>query len=60
MRELFFDILDEKQVAALAAGFRAVADKLSMNPASGCANARAEMAAGNVPVPRPTARIGRR
>jgi DNA-binding MarR family transcriptional regulator len=47
VRELFFDILDDHQVAALAAGLRAVADKLGMNPASGCANARAEMAAGN-------------
>ncbi len=47
VRELFFDTLDEQQVAALAAGFRAVADKLGTNPASGCANARAEMAARN-------------
>jgi DNA-binding MarR family transcriptional regulator len=45
VRELFFDTLDPQQVAALAAGFRAVADKLGMNPADGCANARAEGAA---------------
>ena len=47
VHELFFDLLDEHQVAALATGLRAVADKLGMNPATGCANARAEMAAGN-------------
>lgn len=47
VRELFFDILDEQQVAALAAGLRAVADKLSAAPATGCANARAEHAALN-------------
>ena len=45
VRELFFDTLDPQLVAALATGFRAVADKLGMNPASGCANARAEQAA---------------
>ncbi|HWG26574.1 MarR family winged helix-turn-helix transcriptional regulator [Actinospica sp.] len=47
VRELFFDILDEQQVAALAAGLRAVADKIGMNPATGCANARAEMVERN-------------
>ncbi|HTJ70504.1 MAG TPA: MarR family transcriptional regulator [Actinospica sp.] len=49
VRELFFDILDEHQVAALAAGFRAVADKLGMNPATGCANAQAEQSANPDP-----------
>jgi DNA-binding MarR family transcriptional regulator len=47
VRELFFDTLDAEQVAALAVGLRAVADKLSMSPATGCANARAEQAAAD-------------
>jgi DNA-binding MarR family transcriptional regulator len=47
VRELFFDILDKPQVAALATGLRAVADKLGMHPATGCANARAERDAGS-------------
>jgi DNA-binding MarR family transcriptional regulator len=42
VRELFFDLLDEEQTAVLATTLRAVADKLGRNPATGCANARAE------------------
>ena len=45
VRELFFDLLDEQQTAALATGLRAVADKLGRDPATGCANARAERVA---------------
>ena len=45
VRELFFDQLDEAQTAVLATTLRAVADKLSGSPATGCANARAEQAA---------------
>jgi len=45
VRELFFDLLDEQQTAVFATALRAVADKLGRNPATGCANARAEHAA---------------
>ena len=45
VRELFFDMLDEEQTRVLAVALRAVADKLSHSPATGCANARAERAA---------------
>jgi len=45
VRELFFDLFDEQQAAVLATALRAVADKLSQSPATGCANARAEQAA---------------
>jgi len=43
VRELFFDQLDEEQTAVFAAALRSVADKLDKSPATGCANARAEM-----------------
>lgn len=46
VRELFFDLLDEQQTAVLATALRAVADKLNHNPATGCANARAERVTG--------------
>jgi DNA-binding MarR family transcriptional regulator len=45
VREFFFDLLDEQQTAAIATVLRAVADKLSRDPATGCANAHAERAA---------------
>ncbi len=45
VRELFFDLLDEQQTQVLASALRMVADKLGKNPASGCANARAELEA---------------
>ena len=46
-RELFFDLLDDEQTAVLAKALRAVADKLDQNPATGCANARAERTAAS-------------
>ena len=45
VRELFFDLLGEQQTAVFATALRAVADKLSSNPATGCDNARAERVA---------------
>lgn len=58
VRELFFNMLDEQQVAALATGLRAVADKLSQSPATGCDNARAEHAAEAGPTARAAAAGG--
>jgi DNA-binding MarR family transcriptional regulator len=43
VRELFFDLLDEQQTDVLASTLRSIADKLGKSPASGCANARAEL-----------------
>lgn len=48
VRELFFDLLDEGQTETLAAALRAIADRLGEHPATGCANARAELAAAEV------------
>ena len=43
VRELFFDLLGEGQAEVLASALRAVADRLGKSPASGCANALAEL-----------------
>ena len=51
VRELFFDLLDEQQTEVLAGILRAVADKLGKSPASGCANARAELQAADLAGP---------
>lgn len=51
VRELFFDLLDEQQTEVLAATLRTIADKLGRSPASGCANARAELEAADGAVP---------
>ena len=58
VRELFFDLFDPDQAAALGSALRAVADKLGQSPATGCANARAEMASdGDVEIEAQTADV---
>ena len=45
VRELFFDLLGNGQTEVFAVALRAIADKLSQSPATGCTNAMAEMEA---------------
>ncbi|MBR7836187.1 MarR family transcriptional regulator [Actinospica durhamensis] len=44
VRELYFDQLDPEQVRAFADALHKIADRLDQSPATGCANARAEIA----------------